>query len=261
LSPAPKLYWPITLLGALAGLLLASIPGALLGGLLGQVLDRRLQLTSWAELRRRMRGSAGVAEQQLLFTVLGRLAKGAGVVSAAHIQQARNEMRRLQLDDAAQRLAIAAFTEGKSDQQNLRRPLQALRANRSWGDELLRACWRMAWSGGQVAPRQYQLILLCGEYLGVQRDVVLALGAPYVRSNAPLPANARAEQEALRILGLGIEAGPVEIKQAYRRLLSRHHPDKLVGAGAAPAQVRAATDKTGELHRAYELLRTQRGFR
>ena len=51
-----RVFWPLTLLGALAGLLLASIPGALLGGLLGQVLDRRLQLRSWADLRLRMGG-------------------------------------------------------------------------------------------------------------------------------------------------------------------------------------------------------------
>lgn len=41
------MIWPATWLAALAGLVLASIPGALLGALLGQVLDRRLALRSW----------------------------------------------------------------------------------------------------------------------------------------------------------------------------------------------------------------------
>ncbi|MBX9755522.1 MAG: DnaJ domain-containing protein [Pseudomonadaceae bacterium] len=254
------MYWPITAMGALAGMLLASIPGALLGGLLGQVLDRRLDLQSWADLRRRMQGVSGPREQQLLFGLLGRLAKSAGAVTAAHIQQARNEMRRLQLDEAAQQLAIAAFTRGKNAEQSLRRPLRQRRANRALADELLRACWRMAWAGGQVAPAQYQLILDCGEHLGLQRDAVLALGAAYARSNAPLMASAAAEQEALRVLGLSAEASPAQIKQAYRRLLSRHHPDKVAGSGASPAQVRAATDKTCELHRAFELLRNRRDF-
>jgi DnaJ like chaperone protein len=43
--------------------------------------------------------------------------------------------------------------------------------------------------------------------------------------------------------------------------LSRHHPDKLTGSGAGPERVREATEKTGELHRAYELVRQRRGFR
>jgi DnaJ like chaperone protein len=255
------MYWPITVLGALAGMLLASIPGALLGGLLGQMLDRRWQLRSWADLRRRMRGATGPREQQLLFALLGRLAKSAGTVTAAHIQQARNEMRRLELDEAAQQLAIAAFNRGKSDTQSLRRRLRQQRPNGLFVDEILRACWRMAWAGGQVSAAQYQLILDCGEHLGMHSDAVLALGAPYVRRNAVLPVNVGAEQEAMRILGLSGEVAPSEIKQAYRRLLSRHHPDKLAGTGASAAQVRAATEKTSELHRAYGVLRTQHGFR
>lgn len=255
-----KVYWPITLLCALAGMLLASIPGALLGGLLGQMLDRRWDIKSWSDLRRRMQGATGPREQQLLFSVLGRLAKTAGAVTTAHIQQARNEMRRLQLDEAAQQRAITAFTRGKNDQQSLRRPLRRLRANRALADDLVRACWRMAWADGQVAPAQYQLILDCGEHLGMRDDALLALGAPYARSRAPTTSEAREEQEALRVLGLPAQADAQQIKQAYRRLISRYHPDKLAGSGANAAQLRAATDKTGELHRAYKLLR-QRDFR
>jgi DnaJ like chaperone protein len=247
-------------LAALAGMLLASIPGALLGGLLGQLLDRRWDIKSWADLRRRMQGTTGPREQQLLFNVLGRLAKSAGSVSAAHILQARNEMRRLQLDEAAQQRAIRAFTQGKTAQHSLR-PLRRLRVNRPLVDDFIRACWRMAWAQGQVTPEQYQLIVLCGEQLGVQRDALLALGAPYARTSRAAPGDGRDEQEALRVLGLSAEAEAAEIKQAYRRLVSRYHPDKLVGSGASAAQVRAATDKTGELHRAYKLLRQRRDFR
>lgn len=236
-------------------MLLASIPGALLGGLLGQMLDRRWDIKSWADLRRRMQGATGPREQQLLFTLLGRLAKTAGTVTTAHIQQARNEMRRLQLDEPAQQRAIAAFTKGKNTEQNLQPALRRMRANRAQVEELVRACWRMAWASGQVAPAQYQLIIDCGEHLGVQHDALLALGAPYARSSTPATAGARESQEALRVLGLPAEADAQQIKQAYRRLVSRYHPDKLAGSGANAAQVRAATDKTGELHRAYELLR------
>lgn len=45
------MLWPGTLIGAGAGYAIASIPGAMLGALLGQALDRRLKLQSWAHLR------------------------------------------------------------------------------------------------------------------------------------------------------------------------------------------------------------------
>ena len=68
----------------------------------------------------------------------------------------------------------------------------------------------------------------------------------------------RAYEQALQLLGVDSQADASEIKRAYRRQLSRCHPDKLTGSGATPAQIRAATEKTRELHAAYALLRQRR---
>ena len=67
------MLWPGTLIGAGAGFAIASIPGALLGALLGQALDRRLQLQNWAQLRERLGGRAALRNDELLFVLLGRL--------------------------------------------------------------------------------------------------------------------------------------------------------------------------------------------
>jgi len=50
------MWWPGTLIGVSAGFAVASIPGALLGGLLGQALDRRLRLQGWEDMRERLCG-------------------------------------------------------------------------------------------------------------------------------------------------------------------------------------------------------------
>lgn len=254
-----EVLWPVTLLGAVAGLAVASIPGALLGGLLGQVLDRRLRLHDWANLRERLGGRPAPADEELLFLMLGRLAKSDGRVLPSHIQQARSEMQRLGLDEFAQRRAIEAFSRGKTARDNLRAPLQR-QAER--GEALLRACWRMAWVDGRVGAAERELMLLWGKWLGWNGARLEALGEEYApRRSQPPVATGGSYKEALRLLGVAADSEPEQVKRAYRRLLSRHHPDKLAGAGASPARLREATETTRQLHQAYALIRERRGWR
>ena len=61
------------------------------------------------------------------------------------------------------------------------------------------------------------------------------------------------------ILGLTSEASEREIKRAYRKLISQHHPDKL---GDVPeALKRRAEDRAREINTAYEKIQSLRGFK
>ena len=254
------MLWPSTVIAAGAGYAIASIPGALLGALLGQALDRRLALHSWAHLRERLGGKPVLREDELLFVVLGRLAKADGRVLETHIQQARHEMRQLALDDTARHRAIAAFNRGKAGKDSLRPHLRRLEAQPTSAEGLLRACWRMAWADGRASAGERDLIVLWGSWLGWSQAKVQALGRDHEppRSTGALRSNAY--QDALRLLGVSATTEPEQVKRAYRRLLSRHHPDKLAGSGANAAQVRDATEQTRKLHEAYGVVRERRGF-
>ncbi len=61
------------------------------------------------------------------------------------------------------------------------------------------------------------------------------------------------------VLGLTSDASDAEIDQAYRRLISQYHPDKL--AGAAPELRRQAETRCGEINGAYDRIKTQRNRR
>ncbi|MFZ6048330.1 TerB family tellurite resistance protein [Pseudomonas sp. CR3202] len=255
------MVWPATLIGAAAGFALASIPGALLGGLLGHVLDRRLQLDSWSALRARLGGNPAIDPQDLLFILLGRLAKSDGRVREAHIQQARSEMKRQGLDEAGTRRAIAAFNRGKNGGDDLHGSLSKLKDERMTVERLLRSCWQMAASDGRIGKHERELILQWGRWLGFSVQQVEALGAGYDTPQGLPPRRGNSYKDALNLLGVTADCEPAVIKRAYRRLLSQSHPDKLAGSGASPALVRAATERTRELHSAYSLIRERHGFR
>lgn len=254
------MLWPSTVIGAGAGFAIASIPGALLGALLGQAMDRRLQLHSWAHLRERLGGRALLRDDEVLFVLLGRLAKSEGRVVDGHIQQARQEMQRLEMSEPARLRAIAAFNRGKSGSERLHPHLRRLKQQPHAAEGLLRACWRMVWADGRVGRHERELLMQWGQQLGWSTTRVQALASDYEPHRAALGNQGISYPEALRLLGVLPETEPVQVKQAYRRLLSRHHPDKLVGSGASPAQVRDATERTRDLHQAYAVVRKRRGF-
>lgn len=253
------MIWPLTIIGGLAGLAIASIPGGLLGMLLGSIVDRNLAFTSWAQLHARLQPKPAklLDAQQTLFMLLGHLAKSTGRVSPEHIKMARVEMQRQQLFGAFQKAAIAAFSEGKDCRlAELRSSLRQHYRTPEQSERLLLAGWRMVLVGGSATAKQRTILQQCASWLGCSK----AAFARYEELARPLrsspPRQALNELDAaLQLLGVRRTDSLAVIKTAYRRQLSLHHPDKMIGAGAKPAQVQAATEKTRALHNAYALLR------
>ncbi|NLD15852.1 MAG: molecular chaperone DjlA [Gammaproteobacteria bacterium] len=248
---------------AMLGWWLASIPGLLLGTVMGVWLDRHLGPEGWAALRSRLTPPRKVASQpdgtMLQFMLLGHLAKLNGRVLPAHIQQARIEMRRLGLEGYPYQAAIAAFNQGKTmELAGMRRGLQKGFAGLA-AEQLLLSGWRLVWAQGRASREQYEVMKLCAGWLSVKTERLLQLEqqvkpAPKVTGGMKVRLSER--DRALQLLGL---KPPVDdfavVRRAYRRLLSEHHPDRLIGMGASAEQVQRANDKTSALHEAYSLLR------
>ena len=68
-------------------------------------------------------------------------------------------------------------------------------------------------------------------------------------------------RDAYRTLGVDAAATNADIKKAYRRLMNRHHPDKLAGSNPEPAVLDEAKRMTREVRAAYDLLKTRRAIR
>ena len=67
--------------------------------------------------------------------------------------------------------------------------------------------------------------------------------------------------DAYKALGVSKTCTDQELKKAYRKLMSQHHPDKLVAKGLPEEMIKIANDKTQEIISAYELIKKHRGMR
>ena len=67
-------------------------------------------------------------------------------------------------------------------------------------------------------------------------------------------------ENAFEILGLLPSASHSQIKIAYRRAISRFHPDRLISRGAGENELKYATLKTQSIKAAYDKIRLEKGF-
>ena len=60
---------------------------------------------------------------------------------------------------------------------------------------------------------------------------------------------------------VAVDDEPTKIKRAYRKLMSEHHPDKLVAKGLPPEMMEIAKQKAQSIQAAYDLVKKERGFK
>ncbi len=249
------MQWTGKLIGASLGMALGPI-----GAALGVAIGHKYDLMS--EKRARPTG-----EQFFLstFRVMGHVAKADGRVSEREIGAARQVMRDLRLDPRQVQAAIAEFTRGKDAGFNLDAELADLRAACHSQPEILRAfveiLLRFAVAGSDMQGAARERVTRAAGLLGIAPPLLARMEAA-MRGGRVSSAHDLAERTAAAYRTLEIDASVSneELTRVYRRLMSRHHPDKLKANGLPESMLEHAKQRTQAIREAYELLRDQRGI-
>ncbi|MBK0001115.1 co-chaperone DjlA [Erwinia sp. S43] len=272
-------YWG-KVLGLVLGLLSgAGFWGLVIGLLIGHLIDR-------ASVTRQQGYFANQQTRQALFfrttfQVMGHLTKSKGRVTDADIQMASLLMDRMQLHGEARTAAQRAFREGKEGDYPLRDKLRELRSACFGRFDLIRMFLEIqiqaAFADGSLHPNERQVLYVIAEELGISRvqfDQFLRMmesgqqfgGGGYQSggsSQGGYTPGSRGPtlEDACSVLGVKSSDEATTIKRAYRKLMSEHHPDKLVAKGLPPQMMEMAKQKAQEIQAAYDLIKREKGFK
>lgn len=190
------------------------------------------------------------------FSVMGCIAKSDGVVTRCEIDVAEHFMRQMQLDQHARRAAVAAFNQGKQSDFDLFQALRRLQDACHDQPILMRLFLDIQYQAASVdgITREKQSILdkmtrtfgfSSGQY---QQDQ----GA-YTKQHSH-----HSVAEAYDLLGVQACISDIDLKKIYRKLLGKHHPDRLIAQGLPKEMIQVANDKTAAITKAYETIMASR---
>lgn len=260
-------------IGALLGFLAGRWVGAILGLIAGHYFDKGL-----AGVRAGKGFGAGssaeprpLAEQPFfaaVFTTMGALAKADGRISEQEIAGAERIMAELGLGGEARTEAIALFKRGAAPdfqlEPEIARFLRASAFQPQLKQMLLEYLVVFALADAELHDAELDILQRVATYLGFERrhfleflDMLQAQQRFHRQEGRPTP-GVDEVAEAYRALGVSSAASDREIKAAYRKLMSQHHPDKLIAQGVPENMIKLATEKAQEIQAAYQIIEKAR---
>lgn len=269
-----KYFYIGSIIGALLGYLVARVPGAIIGFAVGFFFDKALRQQAIIQgifSGNQQREKIQTIFLKATFQIIGNVAKADGRVTESEIQEVERIMQQLKLQGDARKTAITYFQEGKSPDFNLDAALneliKAMRNQQLLVTMFIEIQLQAAHAEGFLNDAKRARLVYVSERLGFDRVAFARLNSMYqaeekfkdyqrqhYHQQYKKMHKGSAFLEAYKILGIEKTATDAEVKKAYRKLMSMHHPDKLIAKGLPPEMIRLATEKTQEIKAAYELI-------
>ena len=268
--------WWGKLIGGTLGFMLGGPLGALLGASFGHNFDASPGSATSGRARERIlpggsayQGHSGNQERvqtaffTATFSIMGYVAKADGRVTQDEINLANALMDEMQLSEPQKKLARSLFNQGKQDNFDFNAVVDQFRHECHRRTTLLRMFLEIqvqaAFADNRLDAKENDILGMLAEKLGFSHNE-LSHVINMVRGSIPGQSQngAPSIEAAYGVLGVKAEATDAEIKRAYRRLLSQHHPDKLVSKGLPEEMIKLANEKTHEIRQAWQTIQSAR---
>ncbi|MEC8461103.1 MAG: co-chaperone DjlA [Pseudomonadota bacterium] len=262
------------LIGLVIGLMLSvrfGFFGLLAGYWLGAQFDRALDKT-FSNSESSPHGSRNGWDEQLinhLFSLLGYIAKSGGVVSASSIRTVESIMTQQGFDSQQRKKAIQAFNQGKTHSFHMESTTHQLRLYLMFHPEaksLILDCVKQVGEADQPIPMP-KVVIVNQVFAMFGRRVFNGQNFHWEhwhhQSHQHSNQSSRAHQGqnlswAYKTLGASKQDSMASITKKYRKLLSQYHPDRLQSklGTVTDQQVKQANEKTHEIKKAYDLIKS-----
>lgn len=265
--------WSGKIIGSILGFLILGFMGIPIGFIIGYLFDYGLAQQI------RINPSDQSHTQKTFFSatflIMGYIAKADGRVSEKEIQAARAIMDRLQLNANQRQQAIDYFNEGKQGNFDFIHTLQELKSACHGRSVLLQLFVELqlqaAAAEGPLSHTKAQILQRLCQQLNYAPFFMFEHIFQQFREQANYSYQRQSQgyqphyssnnlKDAYTLLGIESNAPDAEVKRAYRRMMSKHHPDKLVAKGLPEEMMKLATEKAQKIKAAYELICTARGI-
>lgn len=204
-----------------------------------------------------------------LFALTGHMIKISGHMDEQHIAICGQWFEDWKLNEDLRTLAIASFNQGKQTDF----PLEVHLTRLKWtcentpfaAKQALLSIFEAAAITQPLLARQWMLLNKIAVGLGLTTADVKNMSSRFFDRNRDKTGSLSSGNldfrvlEAYHLLGVEEHASVKDVRLAYRRMLSQHHPDKLIAQGGNGDTIRQASKKICEIRTAYDLICRARG--
>lgn len=270
-------HWWGKLIGASLGFLILGPVGGLFGVLIGNLFDRGLTeqfSRPYWQYHAETRASVKKAFFKTTFEIMGHVLKADGRITEEQINAVSQLLTQMQLNKTERKLAQHYFREGKQTHFDLWQSLYSVQEIGKYNPDLIKVFIDLqfkAAQAGNFSPKKLQILNTILSYLGYapvhqqyRYKDDFKQSHNQTNNNQSSYTNYKASPHetsyAYNLLGVPQTATKQEVQKAYRRLISKHHPDKLIAKNMSEASIKLANEKTQQIRKAYEKICSQKGW-